>query len=262
MKLNYRKYGQGKPVLIILHGLFGSLDNWHSLAQRFGEELTVYTVDQRNHGKSPHSNDLTYELMAEDLLEFLNTHNISSAVVMGHSMGGKTVMRFALDYPERAEKLIVVDMPPTKNEASHQTIFKGLKAVKPETLNSRAAADEKLAKYVPEQEVRLFLLKNLTRNEKGAYKWKMNLVAIEENYKNILAAISGEGKKYQKSAFFIYGERSNYIEIERDEVVIKNLFPFAEFQEIKNAGHWIHAEQPVLFFQAVNNILGNNKAGV
>lgn len=248
MKLSYRESGEGKPI-IILHGLFGSSDNWLSIARELENEYKVYLVDQRNHGSSPHDDDFTYEAMAADLADFLKEHSIEDPVIIGHSMGGKTAMQFALSYPELLRKLVVVDIAPRYYAPHHQTILEGLQSIDVENLESRREADKALANYVKELGVRQFLLKNLGRNSQGGYEWKMNLPVISEKIENVGQAIEGN-TPFEKPVLFINGAASDYL-TEKDEEMIYKLFPQATIQAIQGAGHWVHAEKPEEFTEVV-----------
>lgn len=248
MKLAYRETGEGKP-LIILHGLFGSSDNWLSIAKMLGNEYKVYLLDLRNHGSSPHSDDFSYDAMSADLLEFIKEHSIEDPLIMGHSMGGKTAMKFALSNPEVLSKLIIVDIAPRYYPVHHDVILEGLQAIDIENLKSRREADETLAGYVKEQGVRQFLLKNLTRNDEGGYEWKMNLPVISEKIENVGEGIK-EDSSFEKPALFINGATSGYLQ-EKDEELIYRLFPEATIQTIQGAGHWVHAEKPEEFTNMV-----------
>lgn len=252
MKLNYKKLGtNGKPV-IILHGLFGALDNWLSFGKSLAEDHIVYLVDQRNHGKSPHSDIFTYEAMAEDLHEFIEDHNIQQPVLIGHSMGGKTVMKYAVNYTDTFEKLIVIDIAPKAYPLHHQTILEGLNAIKPAEVKSRQDADETLKQYVKETGVRQFLLKNLDRSSEG-FEWKINLKGIEENIENVGEGL--EDRLYTATpALFIRGENSDYIRNE-DSITIVALFSNAEIKTIENAGHWVHAEQPEKLLEMIKTFI-------
>lgn len=253
MKLFFRQSGQGTP-LIILHGLFGSSDNWYSLAKVFSAQFTVYVVDQRNHGLSPHSDDFDYRFLTEDLNDFMEEHNIISPCILGHSMGGKTAMNFAVRYPERTGKLIVVDIVPKVYPVHHDHILEGLRAVPLDTLSSRTEADQIVAQFVPEAGVRQFLLKSLTRKENGGFEWRINLDAIERN----LSAM-GQGMVYPGTyggpALFIKGSRSDYYE-EGDEASIQAIFPGARFS-VMETGHWVQAEKPEEFSKLVLGYLAS-----
>lgn len=251
MKLFYRVAGEGQP-LIILHGLFGSSDNWFSLSKVFAEKYWVYLVDQRNHGQSPHSMDFDYKFLTEDLYEFVTDHQIEKPIILGHSMGGKTAMNFAVKYPELIKQLIVVDIMPKRYPVHHDHILDGLEAIDLSTLQSRNEADQILSTYVSEADTRQFLLKNLMRNTTGGFEWRINLKAIDQNIEAI-----GEGMVFQGSytgpTLFINGSRSNYYK-EGDEKRAQELFPKATWATL-DTGHWVQAEKPKEFSELVlNNI--------
>lgn len=252
MQLNFKTYGQGYPI-IILHGLFGTLDNWQSVAKKLATEYLIYTVDQRNHGRSPHAPNMSYKIMAEDLKEFMEQQWIHKAVILGHSMGGKTAMQFALDFPDMVEKLIVVDISPLSNKSGHDLIFEALLSLDLKKINNRKEADDFLALKIPEFEVRQFLLKNLTRNKSGEYYWKMNLPAITEHYDEILAEVDAIDP-FDGKTLFVKGGKSNYLRKE-ELSAYKKFFPEAQLQLIENAGHWVHADQPDLLIESVQNFL-------
>ena len=250
--LNFKSFGQGDP-LIILHGLFGMLDNWQTVAKRLAEHYTVFIVDQRNHGRSPHFPEMDYGLMANDLKEFLESQWVYKAHIMGHSMGGKTAMQFALDHPEMTEKLIVVDMSPKAYPGGHEAIFDALLALDLAKVEGRGDALSFLEGRIEEEGVRLFLMKNLSRQKTGGYVWKMNLSAIYQHYADILAPIESE-LPFEGECLFLGGEHSNYIQPD-DHPNIHALFPQAHIQTIPQAGHWIHADQPQALIQAVRAFL-------
>lgn len=252
MQLNYKSTGQGEP-LIILHGLFGMLDNWQSVARALENHFTLYLVDQRNHGKSPHLDEHSYKLMASDLREFMLQQGIPQSNLLGHSMGGKTAMQFALDYPEMVTKLIVVDMGIKQYEGGHDTIFEALKSVELNTITNRQEADVQLSKYINSIGVKQFLLKNLTREPDGSYHWKFNLKALSENYDNILSSINSE-IPFEGETLFIRGSLSDYIP-DADWEAITKLFPMAKLETIQNAGHWVHADQPEALISAIRQFL-------
>ena len=245
MKLFFRESGQGKP-LIILHGLFGSSDNWFTLAKTFSQQFKVFLVDQRNHGQSPQSAEMNYELLAEDLHDFIREHALDRPAVIGHSMGGKAAMNFAVKYPKEIGKMIVVDIVPKLYPVHHDAILEGLSAIPLQTIGSRTVADDLLAGYVPEVDVRQFLLKNLSRVTEGGFVWKINLQAIERNIESLGADMVYSGK-HDGSCLFIRGEKSNYYS-PGDELQIRAIFPNAEFATM-NTGHWVQAEKPEEFAQ-------------
>lgn len=252
LSLNYKTYGQGNPI-IILHGLFGTLDNWQTIARQLSEEYLVYLVDQRNHGRSPHTEDFDYSLMAEDLKDFMESEGMSQATIIGHSMGGKTAMQFAVTYPEMVTSLVVVDIAPKAYKGGHQEIFDALRSLDLKKVENRKMADEQLMVAITDFGVRQFLLKNLTRDKEGGYRWKMNLPAIYKNYQNILANILLD-EPYTEASLFISGARSGYIK-EEDESLIKSIFPKAEIVTIPEAGHWVHAEAPKALLSAFANFM-------
>lgn len=260
MKLNFKSFGEeNAPPLLILHGLFGMLDNWQTLGRKFAEKYHVFLIDQRNHGKSPHSLEFDYYLMAEDLAEFMDEHQLETAHLIGHSMGGKTVMQFAVDHPNRVEKLVVVDIVPENYPAGHEDIFKALFEVNIDALQSRSEANDTLIPLVEEEGVRQFLLKNLARNKSGGYRWKFNLQAIHFNYSNIIANSLTDFDVFEGETLFVKGGKSErYIQAEKADELIATHFPNAKIEVVEDAGHWVHAEQPQAFFEVVSGFLGNS----
>ena len=251
-KLNYKVIGKGSP-LIILHGLFGMLDNWKSFANELEDEFEIFLVDQRNHGRSFHSEDMDYELMARDLRDFMEEAGLEKANIMGHSMGGKTAMAFAGLFPEKVMNLIVIDIAPKEYEPGHETIFKALRSLPVENIQQRRDAREHLNKYIDEEGVRLFLLKNLKRKDDGDYEWRMNLESIYENYAHILSALPKD-LKYEGPALFVSGAKSSYIK-EEDEALIRQHFPHANIEVIEKAGHWVHVDQKDALLDRVRSFL-------
>lgn len=255
MKLNFKTFGQGPP-LIILHGLFGMLDNWQTAAKQLSDNFMVFILDQRNHGRSPHVDGIDYPSMAHDLRLFMEENWLHEAHLLGHSMGGKTVMQFALEYPEMVDKLIVVDIAPKAYAGGHQLIFQALQSLELETVESRSEADQKLGQLVSELGIRQFLLKNLSRDkETGGFRWKMNLSVIARDYPKIIAGVDTDGY-FEGDTLFIRGGNSDYIE-DSDEQPIKDIFPSAQIETIEGAGHWVHAEQPQALLKVVRQFLEN-----
>ena len=247
LELYYREYGAGKPLLI-LHGLFGSSDNWQSLAQRFASFYRVICIDLRNHGRSPWHEEHNYEAMSDDLYAFMKAQGLNDIILLGHSMGGKVAMRFAQAYPHLINKLIVADMGIKAYPMHHQHILAGIHSLHLETLGSRNEAEEILKIHVENDGIRQFLLKNLYWIEKGKLAWRMNVAVLEREMPNILAALP-EAECWT-ATLFLRGELSNYI-LEEDEEQILKQFPDASIETIPHAGHWLHAEQADLFFDAV-----------
>ena len=247
MKLHYRELGEGQP-LVILHGLFGNSDNWQTHAKKLSEYFRVILVDQRNHGHSDWSNEFSYDLMAKDLNELFIDLNLKKAIVLGHSMGGKTAIRFTQLYPSKIEKLIVVDIGVKEYPMHHEEILKGLHSIDLEKVTTRREAEEILSKYIPSNGVRQFLLKNLYWIEKGKLAWRMNIPVLEKEMPEILTILPN--KEIFNSTLFIRGMLSNYI---LDEDIPKLEDQFTDFQmvSIENAGHWVHAEAPLEFIEIV-----------
>lgn len=240
MKLNYKKLGEGPP-LIIIHGLFGSLDNWMTMARSLSEDFEVYLVDQRNHGKSPHSPEMNYELMASDLAAFIEEHELANVNLIGHSMGGKAILTLALQQPELIHKMVVVDIGIKSYPMHHQKIIAGLHALDIPTLKTRKDAEERISEFIEDKGVQYFLLKGLYRNKTGGYGLKFNLESLEENMPHILAEVSGEVSETE--TLFVRGELSGYI-LEEDYESIQEQFTNAKIVTIEECGHWIHAEKP------------------
>jgi esterase len=247
MKLNYKRVGEGRP-LIILHGLFGSLDNWQTHAKKIGEYYEVILVDERNHGHSPRAEQHTYDLMADDLRALMDDLQLESAIVMGHSMGGKTAMRFAQLYPDRVNKLIVVDMGVKAYPMHHDIILKGLNSLNFDEITSRSQAEEHLSRFVDNFAVRQFLLKNLYWVDKGRLDFRMNLPVLTAEMPEILKALP-QAEVFVNTRF-IRGELSNYV-LDEDWDEIEEYFPDSDLVTIPGAGHWVHAEKPDLFIESV-----------
>ena len=250
--LHSKILGEGKP-LIILHGLFGMLDNWQALAKEFACFFETHIVDLRNHGRSFHANQHNYELMTEDLLSYLNTYNLDEVSLIGHSMGGKAAMNFACMYPDRVEKLVVVDISPKYYPPHHQEILSGLKAVDRSNLTSRKDADEILSQYILESEMRQFLLKNLYWRSSTELTFKFNLEVLSDQIENVGQALYTNAL-FDSPTLFIAGQSSNYIK-ETDVELIESHFPDFEIVEIPKSGHWVHAENPDQFFDKVSHFL-------
>ena len=252
MQLHFKESGQGRAV-ILLHGMLGSSDNWHFIALRLAESFQVFALDQRNHGQSPHSDEMNYRLMAADANEFMAARGLESASVVGHSMGGKTAMQFALQFPNRVEKLIVADVAPRAYAPAHEKIFTALLALDLKSLSSRQAIEDALATEIPNLVLRRFLLKNLGRNVAGGFFWKMNLRGSAENYLQLREPLSAP-VPFAKPALFIRGGKSNYIN-PQDKPKIRELFPQSQIQTMTTAGHWVHADQPEEFLRLVLDFL-------
>ncbi|MDO1502468.1 alpha/beta fold hydrolase [Winogradskyella maritima] len=245
----------GKPF-VILHGFLGMGDNWKTLARQFSSEgFQVHLVDQRNHGRSFHSEDFDYELMAEDLKVYLDHHQLQNIILLGHSMGGKTAMRFASLYPELIDKLIVADIAPRYYPIHHDAILEGLSLLDFTVLKSRGEADEALSQYVPDMGTRMFLLKNLYWVEKGQLGLRINLDALKIAVSEVGEALPTHASVLNPT-LFLRGDKSEYIS-ETDAPLIKRHFPNSEIKTIADSGHWLHAENPKDFYEAVMFFLQN-----
>ena len=253
MKLHSNILGEGRPILI-LHGFLGMSDNWKTLGKEFAEAgYQVHLIDQRNHGRSPHSQDFNYLLLSKDIKEYIDTHSLEDCILLGHSMGGKTAMTTASLFPHLIDKLIVVDIAPKYYPPHHQKILEGLSAVNKAELSSRGDAEELLSKYVKEAAVRMFLLKNLYWKIKEKLALRMNLEALIQNVEALGEALPDD-YSFPKPTLFINGEKSDYIKAE-DREQIKRHFPASEIVTIPGAGHWVHAENKKAFYDAVMNFL-------
>ena len=250
--LHSKIFGEGKP-LIILHGLFGMLDNWQSLAKEFACFFETHIIDLRNHGSSFHAHQHNYELMSEDLLNYLNAYNLDEVSLIGHSMGGKAAMTFACMYPERFEKLVVVDIAPKYYPPHHQEILSALNAVEQAKIKSRKDADQILSQYFSESTMRQFLLKNLYWKSSTELTFKFNLKVLSDQIENVGQALHINAL-FENPTLFIVGQASNYIK-ETDIELIESHFPDFEIVEIPNSGHWVHAENPDQFFDKVSRFL-------
>jgi len=248
VKLFSRIMGEGQPLLIV-HGLFGMSDNWQSLGKQFADFFEVHLIDQRNHGRSPHSRVFNYKVLAEDLVKYIKNHKLKNVILMGHSLGGKTAMELTVQRPDLVEKLIVVDISPKAYPVHHNKIIESLFSLDFSELKSRSEADRKLAEYIVDANVRQFLLKSLYWVEKGRLAFRFNLESIAEQLEEVGKALA-DNLKYKGSCLFIDGASSTYI-LDEDEGLILKHFPEAKIVTISDAGHWIHAEQPKQFFDEV-----------
>ena len=229
------------------------LDNWHNMAKKLSEHFTVYSVDVRNHGSSPHHPSMTYEKICNDFSELLHDLNLPHAHFVGHSMGGKAVMKLADLHPELIDKLCVVDIAPKRYKPGHLALFEAMFNLPVETITSRKEAENILSESIKDVGIRLFILKNIDRRNNGGYAWKMGLDNIYKNYETIIDEVRVSWP-FSNDALFIKGENSNYISSE-DESNILEYFPNAEFETIPNAGHWVHAENPEAFYTALETFL-------
>lgn len=253
MKLYARTQGTG-PVLISLHGLFGSQENLGMIHRSLSHEYCVHGLDLRNHGRSPQSPEMTYSLMADDVLEYMDDQNLQKVILLGHSMGGKVAMTLALKAPQRVSALVVIDIAPvTYRHHNHHDILDGLSSINLPKLQSRSEAEIQLSEYVPEKPVRQFLLKNLYRKKDGGFGWRVNLKSITAHYPEILAGQQSVSA-FSGKTLFIKGSSSDYVLPEHQDETLK-LFPNAQVRVIAGAGHWVHAEKPELVSRTIQRFL-------
>jgi len=249
MRLHSNILGQGQPF-IILHGFLGMSDNWKTLGKRFNEQgYEVHLVDQRNHGRSFHDEEFNYEVLIQDLKQYCDSFKLSNIVLLGHSMGGKVAMLFAIKYPQMISKLIVADISPRFYPVHHDSILEGLSTLDFEMIKTRKDADLVLSNYVSEFGIRQFLLKNLYWVENGQLGLRINLIALKDNVEEIGEALP-TNSIFEGDTLFLRGDKSDYIN-HNDEAIIKAHFPNALVITINNAGHWLHAENPKDFFEEV-----------
>ncbi len=251
MDLYARSYGQGDPI-IILHGLFGFSDNWHTIAKQLAEDFMVITLDQRNHGRSPHADTHTYPDLSQDLYHYLTQHWVFKTALIGHSMGGKVAMQFALDYPDMVSRLIVIDIAPGQSKTRQDEVFESLNAIPLDRLTDRKVVENHLMERLDNPGVVQFLLKNLTRNTSGGLEWKMNLPVLTAAQDDVLAPVRGD--TYDGPTLFVKGSLSSYIQ-DSDTPLIQKQFPKAKVITIPDAGHWVHADQPQALMRVLRDFL-------
>ena len=240
--------------MIIMHGLYGSSDNWVSIARELMTDFHIYLLDLRNHGASPHLPEHNYMVMADDLLEFMNNQQIYSSIIIGHSMGGKVAMSFTAVQPERVKRLIVVDISPRTyslqagdhQAKEHQTILETISSINLSGIKKREEVDQLLLSRIPQERTRQFILKNLVRTKENYFRWKLNVDVLQQSIPQVLAGLENEKEdlnEYRNPVLFVKGELSPYIG-ENDIELINELFPQNQMMTIANASHWVHAEQP------------------
>lgn len=253
MQLHHKFIGQGFPI-VILHGLFGSLDNWMTSAKHLAEAgFMPVLIDLRDHGKSPHSEAINYQIMADDVMQFMEEHWMYEAIIMGHSMGGKVALTLADQYPQVVSKLIVVDISPRKYKEGHSDEFEALFSIDLSKLHSRKEAEEQLKQRLKNIDTIQFFLKNLARNPDNTFQWKFNLPLLYQDYANILDGVTFHGIMNMPT-LFLKGSMSPYIQKE-DEVFIRQNFSNVAIETISNTGHWVHADAPEDFLKAVLNFI-------
>ncbi|NJB82103.1 alpha/beta fold hydrolase [Wenyingzhuangia aestuarii] len=244
--------GSGFPLLI-LHGYFGMGDNWKSQANKLATDFEVHMIDQRNHGRSFHADEFNYELMVEDLKHYFDVKKIDKAIILGHSMGGKTAMLFAVEYPEMVEKLVVADIAPKYYAPHHHAIIDALNSVDFSQLKLRTEVDAILKQTIPEEGVRQFLLKNVYRKTKTEMDFRFNLASLTENNAEVGEALPSF-TTYDGATLFLRGQKSNYI-LDDDFGLIQAHFENSKIETISNAGHWLHAENPTEFHNKLIHFL-------
>lgn len=249
MKLFFRQAGETGPAIVILHGVFGSADNWLTVGKQIADlGFRVFMLDQRNHGRSPWSDDFGYHEMAEDLQEFLNDQQITDPILIGHSMGGKTVMQYAMNHPDTWQKMVVVDIAPRFYPVHHTSILKGMNLMPLAAMRSRQEAENFFTQYEDHPGTRNFILKNLARGDNG-FTWRLNLPVLTREIETVGSELSGI-RTVTRPVLFLRGELSSYI-ADEDEKEIRRLFTDVRIEMIAGAGHWIQAEQPQAFIEAV-----------
>jgi esterase len=265
MKLHYRKYGTG-PVLIILHGLYGSSDNWITIAKQLQEWYTVLLPDLRNHGASPHTSTHTFADMTNDLAQFYEDTNTKDAFLIGHSMGGKVAMRFAAEHPEKVNRLMIIDIAPKnylagdsnfKHIRQHEMILEILQNPDLTKFQSRKELDDYFSSKIKEETVRHFLLKNIHRTHAGVFEWKINAGVLRDSFRSIVSEMDEKWfeERMPITAYpvtFVRGLNSEYI-VDEDWNVIRKIYPDAKLVSFEGAGHWLHAEQPTRLVDAIKD---------
>jgi pimeloyl-ACP methyl ester carboxylesterase len=265
MILFYRKYGNGPP-LIILHGLYGSSDNWITIAKNLSDSFTVYLPDQRNHGQSPHCDIHNYDSMRDDLFELADDLKLSKFFLAGHSMGGKTAISFALKWPGMINGLLIADISPFIDENTkymvynqHLTILRAMLSIDLSQITSRHQAETLLSEKIDSEKIRGFVLKNLQRTGDNNFTWKINAPSLLNNLENIMEGIDRRAyTDLQITGFpviFLKGENSDYLPMGDFRDILK-VFPAAEFITVPNAGHWIHSDRPDDVVKNIKRLLG------
>jgi esterase len=243
-----------RQTILILHGLFGSKRNWQSIARQLSEQYQVFTLDLRNHGESGHHDDMTYQVMADDVFQFISEHSLKNVSVVGHSMGGKVAMQMALLHPEIIKRLVIIDIAPVKYEHGFNDLIESLRALPLDQISSRQEADEHMRSTVQPETLRQFLLQNLKNSEDG-FHWRINLDAIQANINALMDfPVNHRGAQYQNSVLFLRGEKSDYIKHEYEQNIFK-IFSRALFITVADTGHWLHAENPDFVVQEIRKFV-------
>ena len=255
MKLFFREFGTGQPV-ILLHGLFGQSDNWVTVGRRIADQFHVYIPDQRNHGQSPHTSIHSFPAMADDLAEFIEEHSIENPILIGHSMGGKVAMTYALENPVLVKKLVVIDISPRKypERTTHTQVISEMMRIDLENIATRTEVEKILDARISDSRVRMFILKNLYYKLHGKLAWRLNLEAINQSMDLLFDGISSENQ-YTGPTLFIRGGKSDYV-TDADIPLIKSMFPEALIKTISGATHWVHADAPEELCLLLSGFLG------
>lgn len=249
MKLTHKIYGSGHPV-IIMHGLFGSGDNWRNIARMMEEQYQCIVVDMRNHGRSPHDPVMNFDVMADDIIELMQDLQLEKVSLLGHSMGGKVAMQFTLLHPDKVDKLIVVDIAPKYYPPHHDTVIEAIEAIDPGKLKERTEAEVAFSQFLGNDDSTIqFLMKNLSRLPEGGFEWKANMPVIIDAYYQLMEDVR-PNTPFEGPVLFVRGEKSRYVQ-DTDVPHIKEFFPQSAMVTIPGAGHWVHADTPQLFVQAI-----------
>jgi esterase len=243
MKLFYREFGEGPPV-IILHGLFGQSDNWVTVGRRIADQFHVYIPDQRNHGQSPHTPVQSFPAMSDDLAQFIDEHDIENPILIGHSMGGKAAMTYALENPLKVSKLVIIDISPRRypERITHTQVISQMMGIDLEKVTSRGEVEKMLDSNIADPRVRMFIMKNLYYKMHGKLAWRINLEAINQSMDLLFDAVSSHSR-YKGPTLFIRGGKSDYVP-DGDIPLITSLFPEVVIKTISGASHWVHADAP------------------
>jgi len=254
MLLHSKILGDSQNHILILHGFLGSGDNWISIARKLNfEGYTVHLIDQRNHGRSYHTENFDYQLMSNDLLKYIEHYKIKDPILIGHSMGGKTVMKFSLEFPKLVQKLFVLDISPKEYPIHHQSIMDSLESLDFNSLNTRKEINNKLKKSIEQSALRNFLLKNIYRKDNKRFDFRFNLKSLSKNINKIGEKVDS-AEKFTGEAYFFKGSRSEYI-MHSDQELIHKLFPKSKFIKIQNAGHWLHVDNPNDFLSELLSLI-------
>ena len=249
---------ENQPVLILIHGLFGMGDNLAGIARAMADQFEVHRLDLRNHGRSFRADSMTLAEMADDVIAYMDTHQLQQVSLLGHSLGGKVSMQLAITHPQRVARLVVADIAPVHYpNGNHDDVFAGLKSVDLTAIQSRREADQAMAEHITELGIRQFALKNLYKNEAGEFAWRLNIPVLESCYSQFRAAPEA-GQPYQGPTLFIKGDQSNYITAKhRSE--IERRFSNVQLRIVQGAGHWLHAEKPAMFNKLARDFLTSSK---